>query len=254
MAPRFTADGLRKLSRTRVDNFLSCPRCFYLDQRHGVGRPPGYTLSLNNAVDALLKAEFDGYRERGEPHPYMVQAGLDAVPARHELLNEWRHNFKGIIVQHQPTMFQLSGAIDDLWQDRKTGKYIVVDYKATARKEELSYENVTLGYRRQMEFYQWLLRGNGLDVDDTGYFVYCNGINSGNSFGINSGNSFGDSLRFRISVIPHKGSDAWVEPTLREIKEILESDALPAAAAECDHCKYVEKVNAAVSGLTQTGA
>ena len=31
------------------------------------------------------------------------------------------------------------------------------------------------GYKRQMEIYQWLLRKNGLDVSDTGYFVYCNG-------------------------------------------------------------------------------
>lgn len=244
MAPRFTADGLRKLSRTRVENFLKCPRCFCLDHRHGVDHPKGPPFNLNSAVDALLKKEFDGYRERGEPHPYMVQAGIDAVPARHELLNEWRENFKGVVIKYQPAMFQLSGAIDDLWQDRKTGKYIVVDYKATARKEELSYESVTTGYRRQMEFYQWLLRRYGLDVDDTGYFVYCNGINFGDSFG--------GSLRFRISMIAHKGTDSWVEPTLMDIKNLLNSDTLPAPAAECDHCKYVEKVNAAVSGLTQT--
>jgi hypothetical protein len=31
-----------------------------------------------------------------------------------------------------------------------------------------------MSYKRQLEVYQWLLRQNGLDVSDTGYFVYTN--------------------------------------------------------------------------------
>ena len=48
-----------KLSRSRLELFLNCPRCFYMDRRLGVDRPPGFPFNLNSAVDALLKKEFD---------------------------------------------------------------------------------------------------------------------------------------------------------------------------------------------------
>ena len=38
------------------------------------------------------------------------------------------------------------------------------------------------GYKKQIEFYQWLLRGNGFKVSDTGYFVYCNGLKNKDVF------------------------------------------------------------------------
>jgi len=238
---KMSANNVTKLSRTKVDLFISCPRCFYLDQCLKISTPPGFPFNLNNAVDALLKREFDGYRERGEPHPYMVQAGIDAVPAKHPMIDDWRQQKKGVRVQHAATGFELFGLIDDLWQDTRTGNYIVVDYKATSKNTEVSldaeWQDV---YKRQMEFYQWLLRGNGLTVDDTGYFVYCNGIKSSPSFD--------DTLRFKTTVIPYKGSDVWIEPILAEIKKTLESDLLPPSAKECKNCSYVDKVNTATQG------
>ncbi|MDO8743015.1 MAG: hypothetical protein Q7J30_00410, partial [Candidatus Azambacteria bacterium] len=60
-----------KLSRSKIDNFLACPRCFYLDRRLGVGQPPGFPFNLNKAVDTLLKKEFDIHRAAGNPHPLM---------------------------------------------------------------------------------------------------------------------------------------------------------------------------------------
>ena len=59
------------LSRSRIDNFLECSRCFYLTNRVGIARPPSFPFNLNNAVDELLKNEFDIYREKGKPHPIM---------------------------------------------------------------------------------------------------------------------------------------------------------------------------------------
>jgi hypothetical protein len=48
-----------ELSRSKIDLFLECARCFYLDRRLGIGRPDSFPFTLNNAVDALLKKEFD---------------------------------------------------------------------------------------------------------------------------------------------------------------------------------------------------
>jgi len=62
-------------------------------------------------------------------------------------------------VEHGPTGLTLFGAIDDLWADAG-GLHYVVDYKATSKGGEVGLDaDWQGGYRRQVEFYQWLLRG-----------------------------------------------------------------------------------------------
>src|SRR5580693_7710100 len=61
------------ISRSGIDLFVQCQRCFYLDKRLGTARPPGFPFSLNSAVDALLKREFDGHRAAGTAHPLMKE-------------------------------------------------------------------------------------------------------------------------------------------------------------------------------------
>ncbi|MBD3329894.1 hypothetical protein GF354_00005, partial [Candidatus Peregrinibacteria bacterium] len=160
-----------KLSRSKIDLFVECPRCFYIDRRLGTGRPPGYPFSLNSAVDALLKKEFDTHRAAQSAHPLMDAYGIDAVPFEHEKIDEWRENFKGVQFLHETINFIITGAVDDVWINPQK-ELIVVDYKATAVNKEVTLEDEWKdGYKRQMEVYQWLLRQNGFTVNDTGYFV-----------------------------------------------------------------------------------
>ena len=39
-----------KLSRTKIDLYFECKRCFFLDQKHGIRRPHGTPLVLNNKI------------------------------------------------------------------------------------------------------------------------------------------------------------------------------------------------------------
>lgn len=221
-----------KLSRSKIDLFLACPRCFYLDRRLGIGRPPGFPFTLNSAVDKLLKLEFDIYRANSHKHPLIEQYGVDARPVAHQDLDKWRHNFTGIQYLHQPTNLLVFGAIDDLWQNSK-GEYIVVDYKATAKNEKIIQldKGWQAGYKRQMEIYQWLLRQNGCFVSDTGYFVYCNGQTDRKAFD--------GKLEFDITLIPYTGSDSWVENAIVEAHQCLNGNKIP-PAANCEYCAYVK--------------
>jgi len=72
-----------KISRSKIDLYLNCPRCFYLDRVLGISQPPGYPFSLNSAVDHLLKKEFDIHRAKNTKHPLMEAYGLDAIPYSH---------------------------------------------------------------------------------------------------------------------------------------------------------------------------
>lgn len=219
-----------RLSRSKIDLFLECPRCFYLDRKLGISRPglPGF--SLNSAVDALLKKEFDILRQRGEAHALMKQYQIEAVPFQHPDLSIWRENFKGKEYHHQATNFIVTGAIDDLWIN-SAGELLVVDYKSTSTSSEISLEDqYKQGYKKQMEVYQWIFRKSGFKVSTTGYFVYANA-------GKNR-EKFDGKLEFTLSLLPYQGDDNWIEPTLGEIKRALDSDQVPAASASCEYCRW----------------
>lgn len=223
------------LSRSKIDLFLNCPRCFYIDRRLGTARPPGFPFALNSAVDKLLKLEFDAHRANGTQHPLLEKYGVDAKPVPHEKLDEWRQNFIGVRFLHKSTNLLVFGAIDDLWQNSKD-EYIVVDYKSTSKGEEITELNKDWheGYKRQMEFYQWLLRQNDYKVSDTGYFVYCNGITDKKAFDA--------KLEFDITLIAYKGNDNWVEKAIKDAHKCLQTDEIPVAGEDCDYCAYRKSV------------
>jgi CRISPR/Cas system-associated exonuclease Cas4 (RecB family) len=224
-----------KLSRSKIDLFLECQRCFYVDNKLGTKRPPGFPFNLNSAVDLLLKKEFDTYRKKKEPHPLMVESGVKAVPYSHSDLDIWRENFKGITCFHKPTGMTISGAVDDVWRDDTSEELIIVDYKATSKDEEVTLDaDWQIGYKRQMEIYQWLFRQNGFSVSNTGYFVYANGKRDRDSFDAR--------LDFDIKLIPYMGNDDWIEHVLMDIHKTLESEEIPTPGEECDYCPYREVV------------
>jgi CRISPR/Cas system-associated exonuclease Cas4 (RecB family) len=226
-----------KVSRSKIELYKQCPRCFWLDVRLKIKRPDGPPFNINKAIDELLKKEFDSYRMKGEPHPIMTEFEVDAIPFSHDSLDTWRENFVGVVHVHQPTNLHVFGAVDDLWVNND-GEVIVVDYKATAKDREVSIDAAwQVSYKRQMEVYQWLLRQNGLKVHDTGYFVYCNGRLDMEGFN--------NRVEFTSKVISYTGKTDWIEPTLHEMKTCMEGDMPPVGRAamggECDFCSYARE-------------
>jgi len=223
------------ISRSRLEKFLECPRCFYLEMKRGIKRPsmPGFTLNM--AVDALMKKEFDFYRSDRSSHPLMKAYGIKAIPFQHPEMDNWRNNFKGVRYHHQPTNFIIYGAVDDIWQDEE-GNLIVVDYKATSTNEVISLDDrYRQSYKRQVEIYQWLLRQNGFPVSDLAYFVYANGLKDKEAFD--------GQLEFKVEVIPYRGDDGWVEDAIESAHRCLVSETIPQSDPECEYCQYHQKLS-----------
>ncbi|MDP3093532.1 MAG: PD-(D/E)XK nuclease family protein [bacterium] len=222
------------ISRSKIDLFLGCPRCFYLDRKLGLGRPslPGW--ALNSAVDKLLKNEFDLLRKKGESHKLMIAYGIDAIPFDHPDLKIWRddvYQYVGACAIHQKTNLKVCGIIDDVWINEKTKELFLADYKATSTSKEISLEDeYKQSYKKQMEIYQWIFRQMGFKVSNTGYFLFANAGKNRPEFDAR--------LEFETSIIPYQGDDSWVEPALFEIKKCLESDIMPKASEECEYCAY----------------
>ena len=219
-----------KISRSKIELFCECPRCFFIDVKLGITRPPMLPFNLNNAVDQLLKTEFDQFRQKNEQHPLMAIHQIDAKPFSHPSLDEWRENFKGITYLDPKTNFIITGAIDDVWINSK-GELMIVDYKATSKDQTISHEDdLYPAYKRQMEIYQWIFKKNGFQVSDEGYFVYCNGLKNKPAFKRH--------LEFAVNVISYKGQQNWIESRLDEIKALLMQDTLPTHSSNCEYCKF----------------
>lgn len=213
-----------KLSRSKIELLFDCPRCFWLYAGKGIARPFGAPYTINNAIDFLLKKEFDEHRNAGTAHYLISREKIDAIPYLHDDIDKWRNNFTGIQYEDKKNNFLIFGAVDDIWVDPK-GNLIVVDYKASGAKEGELYDS----YKRQMEIYQWLLRKNGFKVLDRGYFVYCR-VNKEGGFAKGQ-------LDFNIKVQPYDGDDSWVEGKVDEAKKILDGP-IPKSSVNCNHCKY----------------
>lgn len=226
-----------KVSRSKIELFKQCPRCFWLDVRLKITRPSSPPFNINKTIDELYKKEFDVHRAAGTAHPIMTQNKLEGVkPFQHSDMDTWRYNFTGVVTIHKPTNLHVFGAVDDVWVNQ-AGELIVVDYKATSKAKDVSIDSDwQISYKRQMEVYQWLLRQNGFTVSDTGYFVYTNARMDANEFG--------DTLLFKTKLLPYTGKDDWVESTLQDMKTCMEGD-MPGVGdsimgGPCEHCMYAK--------------
>jgi len=224
---------MKRISRSKIEIYLECPRCFYFDVVLKKSRPAGFPFNLNNAVDKLLKREFDQYRDIGKMHPMQEHLSTKFIPAKHDLLDIWRNPFNGGIsfshLQHNVTYF---GAIDDLWIN-ENGEFAVVDYKATAKDSPVTQlPEWAIGYQRQISFYSYLLKKNQLPVYNKGFLVY--------STALTSVSDFSNQLKFITKVIELDIDESWIEPTLNSIHTLINSTVIPSKSNNCKFCHFVE--------------
>tara|TARA_B100000123_G_scaffold200814_1_gene150902 strand:- start:2942 stop:3769 length:828 start_codon:yes stop_codon:yes gene_type:complete len=232
-----------EVSRSRIEAFINCPACFWLDRVKGVKFPGMPPLLLNSATDTLLKKDFNKFRELQKPHPFMELNGLGhLVPFQYEDFETWTKSLQlGLKTYHEKSNLIIGGGLDDVWHDPKTNELFIVDYKSTAgkRTEDLSkLEPINLrgrykeGYKRQMEMYQWILRAimkekdKDYEVSNTGYFVYVNGDQYFEN-GMLDEDPKKATMKFNVQLLEYNGDDSWVENTIKEISKCLKSSECP---------------------------
>ena len=226
------------MSRSKIDLYLKCKRCAYLDMRLGIKAPKPFPYNLNSRIDTLLKNEFDIARKNKEQTIYQKEANINAIPFSHPELDVWREPFKAARYHHKETNIVVAGSVDDLWENLDTKKIHVTDFKSTHTEKFDKLKSFDapylIGYKRQAEIYSWILSKLGLDIDNTSYFFYVNAKPDQEIFKNN--------LEFEYAIIPYKTEDYnWVGNTIVEIKNFLETNKIPPSNQDCDLCKYMHK-------------
>lgn len=220
--------GLFALSRSKLELFLQCPRCFYLDRRLGISRPDLFLPTLNLAVDTLLKREFDSYRVKKEPHPTMVKYGVPAVPYAGPEVEGWQSITSGIEAVVEADQLLLWGAIDDVWIDDRE-ELIVVDYKGISTPQSPG-SVAHASYFRQLEVYQWILKKAGFRVSDLSILLFANADRERPALD--------NALQFHLSITEHRGSTDWVPDAVHEAVMCLRRETPPTAGKDCAWCSY----------------
>jgi len=229
-----------KISRGKFSNFLTCPRCFYLDRVIGLDEPgtPGWTL--NETTDLLLKQEFDACRESQTPHRLFIEIGLDClVPFKHPDIDKWRDSLRhGLMHRFEESNIILTGGVDDVWQDTRDGRLVIADYKSQANTKSLDAQTYLSdayheGYKTQMDFYAYLLQQMGFEVAETAYFLVCNADRRAEGF-------YGE-MKFSETLIPYKWNTDWIPAKVSEMIDLMNQEKIPDAHPSCKNCAYARQ-------------
>jgi len=79
-----------ELSRSRIENFVKCPACFYLTQVKGIKFPSIPGFNINEATDVLLKRDFDKFRGAEITHEFLINLDMGhLVPFEHPDFELW---------------------------------------------------------------------------------------------------------------------------------------------------------------------
>tara|TARA_B100001175_G_scaffold218736_1_gene186070 strand:- start:436 stop:1206 length:771 start_codon:yes stop_codon:yes gene_type:complete len=229
-----------KISRTKIELFCKCKRCFYREVRLGLRKPPMPSWAINSAIDGLLKKEMDECRKEDRAHGIFTENHLNLKPFNHDDIENWQNAFHGIQYHDKKHNFLLYGGVDDVMID-EDGNLVVIDFKSTAKKSEINeagdvYDNAK-PYKRQLEIYSFLLQNQkeGFNVSDTGYLMYYNGDASKPYLG--------KDMHFRRTLVKLPLSTDWIPKVIEEMYDCLHLDEAPPHNPECENCLYLKKTS-----------
>lgn len=226
-----------ELSRSRVENYIKCKACFWLEQIHRVKPPDFPDFTINTTTDILLKRDADAVRGKSTLPIWEARGLGHMIPFKHEHLDNWTNSmqygtnetyFNAI---HEASNIKLGGGLDDVFLNTETNQIHIVDYKSTAQgtkspekyiKKPVSLNDPwKISYKRQMDMYVWVARQKGFDVSDTGFFVYVDAQHKDINGMLIDKDPVKAWMAFDTSIIPYVANTSWVEPTLLEIKAFL---------------------------------
>ena len=227
------------ISRWQLELWAQCPRCFWLLKRHQIKQPQGYPLALNTAMDGLLKAEFDAYRARGEPHPILTEYHVAArLFPDAETLKVWRNSFQGLRWTDPETRHTLYGAVDDV-VEFPDGSLAVLDYKSSGAKEATVYPS----YQLQVDVYTYLLRQLGYRTAAKAFLAFFIAVRD---------DGFAGRLPFRRTLVEVTPQVERVPALFQQAIALAQSEHMPAAGAACDLCRWFAEAGPVVNEVASS--
>ncbi len=218
-----------RFSNSTLGTFEECPRCFWLEQRHGIKHPRGPFPSLPGGVDRKLKVYFDRHMSAGTLPPEMAEL-VGATPYPDRVKMEFWRNWRNLIIdipdENGVVIAQLSGALDELiiWPDGRCSPY---DYKTRGAPP---VEGASEGYYgTQLDIYHLLVE-RGCETDTP---LVCNGDGYLGYYWPEDVTGHGD-FKFTTGLVKLQTDPERAIKLTRDAVKCLETDELPAVPMKLD--------------------
>ena len=197
----------------------------------------------------MLKKDFDRYREKKKSHPFLENHGFaHLIPYQHEHFELWTQSMhfgaeNRMHYDHLESNIRVGGGLDDVWLNTKTSKIHIVDYKSTSQKKDNGPINLNdkwkEAYKRQMDLYVWVMQKKGFDVDEIGFFLYCDGNRFTDQIFLNDKNAI---MEFKMTLIEYKTDLSWIEKTLNNIYGCLRLNERPKHSESCEYGIFINQI------------
>ena len=207
-----------KLSPSKLNLFIECPRCFYLAMKKGISRPGGAFPSLPSGMDLVLKKYYDNYR--GDLPPELKEKVEGVLLPDEELIKKFR-NWRTFKFEEEDAL--MYGAMDDCL--KKDDFIIPLDFKT--RGFDLK-EDSTDYYQNQLDCYALMLEKNGYKQPGYAYLVYYIPIEVKEE----------GKVEFKIEIKKMEVDPSRAYKTYRDAVELLKKEEIPTSADGCGHCDY----------------
>ncbi len=163
-----------RLSKSQLDKFVDCPRCFWLGQRHKLKQPDMISSKVWKGVERVTIAHYDAHRQaKTTPYNLVGYVPAGAIPLQRDAegMKALRYWGKGLPFKVDNVL--VTTALDDMleWCAEPGGiRYAVIDYKSKSR---LTDEESTADlYQNQADVFDLAANVNGLQTDGVVYFDY----------------------------------------------------------------------------------
>jgi len=218
-----------EISPNSLNLFLECPACFWLEKKMGIKRPSPFPYTLNQAIDLLLKEEFDEYRKKNQLPPILREKKIKAHLFQNQaLLNQWRNPRMGIRYFDEKLNTIFFGAPDDLLEFND-GTLAPLDYKTTGNEIAKVYDR----FQIQMDFYTFLLEKNGFKTKRKGYLAF---------YIVEKNLGFNDRLPFKKELVEIDTDPSDLPSIFKRAILLLKNPICPPHSQDCPFGQWYKKV------------
>lgn len=220
-----------KTSPSKINLYNECKRCYWLQEVKGVKRPRGIMSSLPNGIDGIIKGYLDYCRSKK-----ILPKELKALEGKYQLYPDQAKIFRWRNWRTGPTYVSklgltLSGAIDDLLVDIRTGAVAPFDIKSKG-KEPAGVEESQKYYQSQMDCYSLMFEKNGMTTTGSAHLLYFYPTTEMPNNVI----SFETRL-ISFPVDPKAAAEKCIG-----IIELLKQTAEPEPNPGCEYCNYISSI------------
>ena len=165
--------GIR-LSKSQLDKFVACARCFWLKQRHKLDQPDMISSKVWKGVERITQAHYERHRQaKTTPENLLGQVPDGAIPYQGDRIDMKALRYWGKGLRFMVDQVEVTTALDDMIQRPGPSGgtvYNVCDYKSKSKATD--EESTRQLYQNQADVFDLACNVNEYPTDGKVYFDY----------------------------------------------------------------------------------